>query len=234
MTARTISAGVHRPRWLRRALARRRSGLPRTGRIFGIGLTRTGTTSLTSALDILGYRTFHFPADDATRERVMTLLADDGQRLRLPILERIDVLTDTPVSATFEALDAAYPGSKFILTTRDTRSWLESCDQLWASWATPYLLEHGDEPLAAYIRAIHEDLYGGATFDRARFSAAFDGYHERVRSHFRDRPGDLLSIDICSGEGWDPLCRFLNLPHPSARFPWTIHADGDWRDARDE
>ncbi len=202
--------GTHTPRYLRRLLARRRSGLPRTGRIFGIGLSRTGTTSLTSALDLLGYRTFHFPADDATRERVMTLLANDGQRLRLPILERLDVVTDTPVAATFEALDAGYPGSKFILTTRDRRSWLESCDQLWASWAAPYLLEHGDEPLAAYIRAIHEDLYGGSTFDRARFSTAYDDYHERVRRHFRDRPGDLLSIDICSGEGWAPLCQFLN------------------------
>jgi hypothetical protein len=216
---------------VRRWLARRRAGLPRTGRIFGIGLTRTGTTSLTAALDVLGYRTFHFPADDATRDQILALLAEGGDSLRLPLLERIDVATDTPVCATFEALDAGYPGSKFILTTRDREPWLDSCKQLWESWAMPYLREHPGEPLAVYVEAIHARLYGTQTFDRGRFSRAYDDYIERVRRHFRNRPADLLTVDVCAGAGWEPLCGFLNLPIPDTKFPWTIHADGEWRDA---
>jgi hypothetical protein len=231
VSSRTTNAGRHTPRFLRRLSARRRAGLPRTGRIFGIGLTRTGTTSLTGALDVLGYRTFHFPADDATRERITALLTKGGDCVRLPLLERIDVATDTPICASFEALDAGYPGSKFILTTRDRQPWLDSCEQLWSSWATPYLRQHPGEPLAVFLQAINEALYGGSTFDRERFSRAYDDYQERVRRHFRDRPDDLLTVDICAGAGWEPLCGFLKLPIPKVQFPWTIHADGEWRDA---
>jgi hypothetical protein len=58
------------------------------------------------------------------------------------------------------------------------------------------------------------------TFDPARFERAFDLHHQRVRHHFRDREGDLLVIDLCGGEGWDALCRFLGLPVPDGPFPW--------------
>jgi hypothetical protein len=39
-------------------------------KVFGIGLSRTGSMSLTEALTILGFRALHFPADPVTqRER---------------------------------------------------------------------------------------------------------------------------------------------------------------------
>jgi hypothetical protein len=170
---------------------------------------------------VLGYRSIHFPADDPTRERVLTLLASGGESLQLPILERFDVATDTPVCASFEALDAGYPGSKFILTTRDRQSWLESCRGYWAVWLEPFLLEHPRNPGAAYIKALSDKLYGGPDFDPERFSRAYDEYHERVRQHFRDRSNDLLRLDICAGQGWDPLCDFLGVPRPRAEFPWV-------------
>ena len=52
---------------MRRARLRRRSRLLRTGRIFGIGLSRTGTTTLTAALDQLGFRARRFHTDELTR-----------------------------------------------------------------------------------------------------------------------------------------------------------------------
>jgi hypothetical protein len=171
---------------------------------------------------VLGYRSLHFPADEPTREGVIRLLASRGDRLRLPILERFDAATDTPVCASFEALDAGYPGSKFILTIRDKHSWLESCRGFWTAGLEPFLLEHADDdnPFAVYVRAINQALYGGPTFDAARFSRAHDDYHEGVRKYFRDRPEDLLILDICAGDGWAPLCTFLNLRTPGTPFPW--------------
>jgi hypothetical protein len=182
---------------------------------------------------VLDYRTFHFPADDSTRERIMACLAGKDQPLQLPILDELDAVMDTPVSATFEALDAGYPGSKFILTTRNKQPWLDSCLELCTSFVDPYLRDHGDEPLAAYIRAIHEKLYGGSDYDRDRFSRAFDDYHRRVDEYFRQRPRDLLTIDVCAGEGWGPLCAFLGRPEPRTRFPWVIHTEGEWKDIAD-
>jgi hypothetical protein len=173
------------------------------------------------ALGVLGFRSLHFPHDDATREEILTFLADGGDRLRLSALEGLDALADTPVCATYQALDAAYPGSKFIFTTRDKESWLESCRAYWAHRVDRYLVESPDDPFAVYISAIHEKLYGTPTFDRDRFSRAYDSYHDEVGRHFGERPRDLLSIEIGSGAGWDPLCEFLDLPRPRAEFPWA-------------
>jgi hypothetical protein len=215
-----VLASRFAPAALRRRRLRRRSGLPVTGRVFGIGLSRTGTTSLTRALTILGYRSLHYPDDERTREEILAFLSGRGS-LRLSILERFDAVTDTPVCATFEALDAAYPGSRFILTTREKQAWLDSCRRYWADWIEPIMREPG--PAAAYMSAIHERLYGTAGFDPDRFSAADDDYLRRVREHFRDRPADLLTVDICGGDGWGPLCAFLNVPTPGTEFPWEAN-----------
>jgi hypothetical protein len=175
--------------------------------------------SLAHALSLLGYRSQHFPQDDRTREEVTGFLAGHGDLLRLSVLERLDALTDTPICATYEGLDAAYPGSKFILTVRDKESWLESCRTYWAAWVDSYLVARPNDPLPAYLIPIHAKIYGTSTFDREQFSRAYDDYHERVRRHFAGRREDLLTLNISAGEGWDPLCRFLSLPRPRAEFP---------------
>jgi sulfotransferase family protein len=175
--------------------------------------------SLAHALGLLGFRSLHFPQDDRTREEILGFLTTGGDRLRLSVLEKYDALTDTPICATFEALDAAYPGSKFVLTTREKEAWLESYRRFWAAWRlAPHLLRR--PPGAAFLTAILEKLYGGVTFDRDRFSRAYDEYHERVRGHFRGRATDLVTLDICAGEGWDTLCGFLGVRRPRAEFPW--------------
>jgi Sulfotransferase domain len=219
MPGRPIVASRFTPS-VRRFRARRRSGLAPGARIFGIGLSRTGTMSLAHALGMLGYRSLHYPDDDRTREEIGSFLASGGDRLRLTVLESCDAITDTPICATFEALDAAYPGSRFILTIREKESWLDSCQGFWGIWFDPGLRGQPPEHPDAYIQAISEKLYRGPKFDRGRFSRAYDDYHERVRRHFRDRPTDLLELDICAGDGWDPLCDFLNVRVPRMEFPW--------------
>ena len=94
-------------------------------KIFGIGMPKTGTTSLHRALVELGFEALDFPHDPAT---VAELRAGN---YRLSILEQVDALTDTPIPAVFAQLDREYPGSKFILTVRDMDSWLESCRHSW-------------------------------------------------------------------------------------------------------
>jgi len=205
---------------IQRIRLRRRASLRGSGRIFGIGLSRTGTTSLTAALEQLGFRALHFPADEPSRRKVAEFIDAGGPSLRLPVLDRVDALTDTPVCATFDGLDAAYRGSLFVLTVREKESWLESCERYWTTALEPFMREHPDDPWTLYVQALGRKLYGGADFDRSRFSAAYDRYHERVAEHFRARSRDLLKLEICAGAGWEPLCRFLGLPTPGVAFPW--------------
>jgi len=95
-------------------------------KVFGLGLSRTGTRSLTAALHLLGWDTVHYPVDRAALDAMVR--GDVG----FPHLERYDGMTDITVSPYFEDLDHAYPGSKFVLTVRDEESWLKSCKNHWA------------------------------------------------------------------------------------------------------
>jgi hypothetical protein len=44
-----------------------------------------------------------------------------------------------------------------------------------------------------------------------------------VQEYFKDRPADLLVMNICAGEGWEKLCPFLNRDAiPSRDFPFIV------------
>src|SRR5690348_16204945 len=80
-------------------------------KIIGVGLSKTGTTSLAGALQILGFSCIH------SCESYM--------------LETASAMVDGPAAARFPQLDVLYPGSKFILTVRDKQEWLQSCAAHW-------------------------------------------------------------------------------------------------------
>ena len=78
-------------------------------KIFGIGLPRTGNTSLCTAFGILGYSAFHAPRnwDELTKHDALTEVIHD----RFP----------------YHLLSQFYPNALYILTIRDLQPWLESC-----------------------------------------------------------------------------------------------------------
>ena len=94
--------------------------LKKNTKIFGIGLSRTGTLSLTNALSILGIKTKHFPDDKITQSELRT-----GQ-YKLSILNNYQALADIPISPYYAEFDRLFPGITFILTTRSIDSWLKS------------------------------------------------------------------------------------------------------------
>jgi hypothetical protein len=44
-------------------------------------------------------------------------------------------------------------------------------------------------------------------------------HYKNVLEYFKNRPDDLLIIDICAGQGWEKLCPFLDKPLPQYPFP---------------
>lgn len=186
-------------------------------KMFGLGLSRTGTTSLNTALEILGFSSCHFPADPITQIQVRRFLESGQGSLRLSLLETLDSLTDTPVCCIFKGLDAAYPQSKFILTLRDKEAWLDSCERYWQEVSIPSFRENPMQH--SYARAINRHLYGVEHFNRRNFSRTFERYHRNVDDYFSRRPGQLLKLRICHGEGWQKLCSFLGSPVPDVPFP---------------
>jgi len=169
-------------------------------KVFGIGLGKTGTTSLAVALRLLGYETVDNPMG----------LGDD-----LSLVDGVDAATDTPVAEVFEALDRRFPGSRFVYTVRaDREAWLDSVRRQWHMARLAGL--HQNEQRTSLLRRV----YGlqAPRFDRHLVSAGYDRHHARVLSYFNGRD-DLLVLDICGGDGWDELCAFLGRPVPDAPFP---------------
>ncbi len=54
-------------------------------------------------------------------------------------------------------------------------------------------------------------------------------HHIDVCTWFKDRPADMLVLNVCKGDGWDKLCQFLNLPVPSKEFPKTNASNEAWK-----
>lgn len=163
-----------------------------SGKIFGIGIGRTGTSSLTSAMRILGYKSLHFVPN-----------------LNPVIIRKIDFVCDTPVPACYKDLDVQYPGSRFIYTTRKISTWLKS-----VKWLFKILGESPDGKMR--LRA---ESYGSARFDPILMRKRFLEHNADIEEYFKNRPQDLLTLRICDGEGWEKLCSFLDKDIPDIPFP---------------
>jgi hypothetical protein len=164
--------------------------------IFGIGLSKTGTTSLTEALKILGYVSRHWPCSMSS-------------------FKHCDALTDITVSCRYKQLDQMFPASKFIYTIRESSSWLESCKAHWIKLDK----KRAESKIPPFAEKAEIAMYGTLQFDELSFTNAYNKHHRSVTEYFRTRPGDLLVLNIVAGEGWEKLCPFLGKPVPLVKFP---------------
>lgn len=191
------------------------------GKVFGIGLNKTGTTSLTHALSVLGYSAVHYHHGELTSEEINRHIteavhAGEPPLARLPSLQDFDAYFDiVSLVRLFPAFDDAYPGSKFILHTRPLAEWLDSREK--------HVLRNQRDP-----------HYRGdwTAVDREGWTRERDEHHARVRAYFADRPSDLLEIDLSAGDGWEKLCPFLQCEWPAVPFPKANTAEAPNRRRR--
>jgi hypothetical protein len=168
-------------------------------KVFCIGFQKTGTVSFKLAVRVLGYRVCGYRLDliDAVRAK------DFGPVGAL--VDRFDAFRDNPWPLLFRELDAHYPGSKFVLTTRDEKSWIKS------------MVNHLGvlpDPMQQLIYGVGAPGgYEDVVLQRYR------RHNEEVRAHFAGRPDDLLIADWEKGDGWRELCGFLGHDVPMDEFP---------------
>lgn len=172
------------------------------GRIFGIGLNKTGTISLHEALTTLGYRSLHWGGPEV-RVVVEKALAD-GRGL-VDDFADVDAFSDIwRLSENFELLDRQYPGSRFVFTTRPLDDWIES------------RRKHVERNVA---RAETGEYTGNfLEVDPDAWAAEYKLHHERVAAYFEGRE-NLLVLRITEGDGYERLCPFLGAVEPAAPFP---------------
>lgn len=164
-------------------------------KIFGIGMSRTATTTLTHVLNHAGYNIVHYPTMIQ-----MYSMSNDG-------------CTDIPVILEYKKLDGMFPNSKFVYTIREKEEWLDSI--------VPYLERKRSWTMKEQEK-IRKMVYGSPFPTREEASLAWDKHREDVDDYFRDRLGrDLLILDIIGGDSPDILWDFLGIrdQKPPMKFP---------------
>jgi hypothetical protein len=160
--------------------------------IFGIGLHRTGTTSLDVALQELGYSVC---SDNAyCWDIVHKILKGET-----PDIE-VDCVCEYPLCSIAPLLAVRYPDAKFILTTRALNKWLTSVLRLHAELQHNTLDPRQD---SISIGSLKQQHYMTQNLNL---------------QYFKDDPRCLVMPT--ESVNWGPLCEFLDKPVPDVPFPW--------------
>jgi hypothetical protein len=189
--------------------------------VIGAGIGRTGTLSLKLALEQIGYGPCYHMAEVFKNVQAHVPLwqaacEENANWDRLFYGYRSAV--DFPVAAFYKELTAHCPDAKVILTVRDSSEvWVKSM----MATIAPAMRGQPKEEFLAWRRmvnaAIHDRFFGGEMDTEAQLRSRYERHNEEVE---RVIPKERLLVYNVS-EGWEPLCRFLNVPIPAEAFPRT-------------
>lgn len=181
-------------------------------KIFGIGLSKSGTNSLTEALSILGYNawhggnhTYHNGHDlwDALQDRGRRYAGGDTSVNILEGCEEYDAMTDHPIPVVYQHLDKQIPDAKFILTYRNpfdaSLSMMRMCYPSWKD-------NVGDDKPRSFSDHINKNVK----------------HIDEVFNYFWGREDKFIVLDAAKGKAnWKMLCTFLGHdPQPHQGKPW--------------
>lgn len=170
-------------------------------KIVGVGLNKTGTSTLGVCMRTWGMRHLCFTPEtfDMWRENNIEGL--------LSMADGFDSFEDWPWPLVYREFDRRFPGSKFILTKRlNADAWFTS------------LCKHAARTGPTRFR---EAIYGYAMPEghKAEYIRFYQDHLAAVRGYFANRPGDLLEVCWEDGDGWQKLSDYLGLPDPGVPFP---------------
>jgi hypothetical protein len=198
-------------------------------KIFCIGRNKTGTTSI--------HKIFQQLEIPVGAQREAERLAPDwgvGRYDRIEQYVRYGGIAfqDVPFSlpGTYREMDERFPGSKFILSVRDSADvWYDSLvrfqSKLFGNGSTP---TKEDLQKATYIhkgwvwkmnRFIHntpeDDLY-----NEEAFKSSYLKHNADVKEYFSDRPEQLLVVNLKEVEAAKKISAFLNTGKGIEEIPW--------------
>lgn len=210
-----------------RALRCMRSRL-NSKKIFVIGRNKSGTTSVEAALRDLGF--------NVAPQRPFELLLYDWAENRWDRLIRycrwFDAFQDIPFSLprTYRILDKAFPGSKFILSIRDSsEQWYRSLVKFQSvkfgngSRPTWNDLENAKYCKKGFMADCARLVYQASPdqlYDRSLYIRNYESHNSEVIEYFKNRPNDLLIIDVASPDSYQRFCQFLGRKPLRETFPW--------------
>ena len=194
-------------------------------KVFCIGFSKTGTTSIEYALEKLGCKVCHGHWNLKHNDYLLALwIHNDLEEIRR--LSRYwDAFADAPWGGTelYRALHSWYPDAKFVLTLRDPEDWFSSLERMLTCF---------DSNLQTALDAFHaQGRHGFVNFVRHRFEVSqlvgnkdkiiehYTAHFERAEEYLVHSNASFARLDCTKEDGWKVLCPFLGKDTPPVPYP---------------
>ena len=178
-------------------------------KIFGIGLNKTGTSTLESALRVLGY------AVTGPNKGYVPQIMRGRIGAALALTEEYDAFQDWPWPLLVEPLFARFgTDARYILTVRkNADTWLRSVKN--------HYLQMQPRKIVRPKFTVYGSRYPFG-FER-EYLRYYEAHNRRVREFFARHGAEHALLEVCweTGDGWSELCGFLGRDIPGAPFPHT-------------
>jgi hypothetical protein len=153
----------------------------------------------------------------------------DGAEPWEEVFDGFQATVDWPGSFFYKELTEFYPDAKVLLSVRDAEGWERSMrDTIWGIFYGDVLINdlstartRVDPKWRGYIEMVEEMwLQSGLIADGAdttpeSMMRAMEAFNREVEENV---PSERLLV-WSVGDGWEPLCEFLELPVPDTPFP---------------
>ena len=190
--------------------------------LIGAGLGRTGTLSLKAALERIGYGPCYHMIEVLTAPELGRHWLEhtpSGSHDWEAVFHGYRATVDWPAAAFWRELADRYPDAKVLLSVRDADRWYDSV----MNTIYPVMVQGPSERVPKTLHEFHEMVYalifeqtfGGRLKDRAHAKRVFEEHNQAVIDAI---PASKLLV-YEPGDGWEPICRFLDVPVPDQAFP---------------
>jgi hypothetical protein len=207
--------------------------------IIGAGLGRTGTLSLQSALEVLGYKGYHFVDFSHAKQwaDVANGVTSVDTVIDLMLEKGFTATMDNPAADIYEDIFRRFPDARVILSVRDSpekfaKSWKTLCETIEVterdfSLKFPSFFQW--IPTFRYLKEMRCMM--GTThlgLSPCELIKHWDQHdegwieeqYERHNQHVIDTIPEEQLLVFNVKDGWEPLCKFLGKPVPDDQpFP---------------
>ena len=186
-------------------------------KIFGIGMSKTGTSTLSRCFKILNQtpiignrsdlkdivrsdRPYYSINKKFDYDYLNPIINETSFTKVIDVAKSYKCFHDSPWYMIFRRLDESFPGSKFILTIRK-----DSITQAKSDWYHNQRKGRvSGEPTKEFLKKQIE---------------VYENHNNAVIDYFSGRPNNLLVVCWENGDGWEKICNFLRLEIPTSPFP---------------
>lgn len=195
--------------------------------VIGAGFGRTGTLSLKYALERLGYdKCYHMLEVRGNPEHTQAWI--DAAAGKLPDWDELfagyRASVDWPSCNFWREQMVAFPNAKVILSRRDPNDWYKSVmNTIYPSSVAGAKVDTPEAKLGSRLafEVIWNNVFDGRMDDKEHVIACYEAHNQDVIDHV---PASKLLV-YQPGDGWTPLCAFLECPIPDDDYPRVNSTD---------